>query len=208
MKGILRPILISSLLVVLIFIIFSNLEGQFQVMLTQLRERTNDYIFYSILILSSDIVLPVPSSIVMYLNGSVLGLYLGFLTSYVSVILTAFVGYLLGMFTSLGVRKSKESETQAFMKKYGYLAILVTRGIPILSESVCFVSGFKRYNFKLYLLLNLVGYIPICLIYAYFGNIGGNENQFLLSFFFSILLSLTLWVFGRKLFNEYSISKT
>jgi hypothetical protein len=53
------------------------------------------------------------------------------------------------------------------------------------------------------MLLNFIGYLPICLIYAYFGNLGQGQSLFLISFGASILVSLLLWIFGRKLIDQF-----
>ncbi|MFT6337481.1 MAG: putative membrane protein YdjX (TVP38/TMEM64 family) [Halioglobus sp.] len=58
-------------------------------------------------------------------------------------------------------------------------------------------------NFRYYMILNFIGYLPICFIYAYFGNLGQGQSLFLVSFGVSILVSLLLWIFGRKLIEQY-----
>jgi len=198
MKGILWPFLLTAFTITAVFVIFNDLEVQFQGVLLGFQERSSEYVLYSILILSSDIILPVPSSIVMYLNGSVLGIYLGFVTSYIAVTISAVVGYFLGSFVSYGISKHSNAKAKRFVERFGFFAIIISRGIPVLSESVCIVCGYNQYNFKLYLILNLLGYIPICLIYAYFGNIGADEGHFLLSFASAIVISAMLWFFGKN----------
>ena len=47
--------------------------------------------------------------------------------------------------------------------------MILSRGIPILSESICFTAGYNKMNFKVYTFLNIVGAIPISLVYGYFG---------------------------------------
>lgn len=198
MKRIYWPFLLSVFIVTAVFVMFNNLEVQFQSILQGFQERSFEYIIYSILILSSDIILPVPSSIVMYLNGFVLGIYLGFATSYIAVTISVIAGYYIGSSVSYGLSKHQNAEAKQLIEKFGFFAIIISRGIPILSESVCIVCGYNKYNFKLYLILNLIGYIPICLIYAYFGNLGADEGQFLLSFASAIVISAMLWFFGKN----------
>ena len=49
-----------------------------------------------------------------------------------------------------------------------------------------------------FLLLNLAGYIPVCLLYAYFGSIGYDRDSFLLTFGASLLVAALFLVAGKK----------
>ena len=73
MKTILYPFLVTSLVILITFGLFEGLETYFPQQLRALGDHSESYAFISFLILSGDILLPVPSSIVMYLNGLVLG---------------------------------------------------------------------------------------------------------------------------------------
>lgn len=200
MRQITIPLLVSIVLVSLVFVFFENLEVYFENLLATAGQNQTEYATLSFLVLSSDIVLPVPSSIVMYGNGLVLGLIKGALLSLLAVFVSSSIGYYLGRFSNFKARTDERA--MAIMEKYGALGIIITRGIPILSESVVFTAGYNRLNFKLFTLLNFIGYLPVCFIYAYFGNIAQNANLFLMSFAASILVSLVLWVFGRKLIAQ------
>jgi uncharacterized membrane protein YdjX (TVP38/TMEM64 family) len=203
MKQILIPLLVSIVLVSVVFVFFENLEVYFQGLLDRAQHNPNEYSTISFFVLSSDIVLPVPSSIVMYTNGLTLGLLKGTLLSFVSVFVSSTIGYYLGRFSAMGLKKGQNEKANAIMQKYGSLGIIITRGIPILSESICFTAGYNKLNFRFFTALNLIGYLPVCLIYAYFGSVAQNANLFLISFFTSLLVSLALWVFGKKLIAHY-----
>ena len=159
-------------MIILIFIFFNDLEAQFHALLLGLKDRRNDYALFRIIILSLDIVLPVPSSIIMYLNGSTLGLLPGFATSFIAVTISVIAGYFIGLSFTPGKSKRLLVQSNALLDRYGFLAIIISRGIPILSESICITCGYNRYNFWRYLAFNLIGYIPICMIYAYSGPAG------------------------------------
>lgn len=201
MKQIVVPLLISIILVSLVFVFFENMEAYFENLLTAAEQNQTEYAMLSFLVLSSDIVLPVPSSIVMYGNGLVLGLIKGTFLSLIAVFVSSAIGYYLGRFSNFKSRT--DDRAMAIMQKYGALGIIITRGIPILSESVVFTAGYNRMNFRFFILLNFIGYLPVCFIYAYFGNIAQSANLFLISFAASILMSLILWIFGRKLISQF-----
>lgn len=198
MKKIFVPLIITAFSIILIFVMFENIETFFGDLLNQAKDNQFKYALVSFAALVSDIVLPVPSSIVMYSNGAVLGLIKGFSLSLISVILSSIIGYFIGFGSSAILKSKSDISANKILEKYGYAAILMTRGIPIISESVCIVCGFNKYNFTLYMLFTIIGYIPVCLIYAYFGSIAVNRDLFLISFICSLFVTFLLWFLGRK----------
>jgi uncharacterized membrane protein YdjX (TVP38/TMEM64 family) len=195
-KNILLPTLISVFIISIVFILFGNIEEYFDALLNNSRKDIETYIGVSFLVLSSDIILPVPSSIVMYMNGLVLGTSFGFLLSLVSALISALIGYYLGRWTNFGF--NNQLKATQLIQKYGSVAIILTRGIPIISESICYTAGYNKMSFRLYILLNFIGYIPVCLVYAFFGQLGSDKNLFLLSFSLALIVSGIVWFFGRS----------
>ena len=169
MKSILYPILISIIGVSLVFIFFEDLEGYFTDILIAARDQPDNYAFISFGVLASDIIMPVPSSIVMYYNGLVLGFIKGSSLSLVSLIVSGTIGYWIGFSSAFSFNHQKNKKADALIKIYGSLGMILSRGIPILSESICFTAGYNKMNFKVYTFLNIVGAIPISLVYGYFG---------------------------------------
>lgn len=185
-------------LIIVIFLMFENVEQYFIDLLNRSDDQKLSYSIVSFLALTSDIVLPVPSSIVMYTNGFVLGGIQGASLSLLSVMIGSLFGYYLGRFTSLGFKSKNDQNADDILKKYGPVAILVSRGIPILSESICIVCGYNKMNLKSYFLLNFIGYVPVCLLYAYCGSIGYDKNSFLISFASSLLIVALFLFVGKK----------
>lgn len=202
MKKIILPFGITLTIILLSFFLFGELEEYSGNLLARVGENRLEYAAVSFIVLVSDIVLPVPSSIVMYLNGLFLGLVNGFLLSLVSVTVSSPIGYLIGRGSSAAVRSAPDRVSDEILDKYGYLAILITRGIPVLSESVCVVCGYNRYDLKRFMLMNLLGYIPVSIIYAWAGSVSGSREQFLLSFGASVLVSGILWFAGKKVIDR------
>ncbi len=199
---ILIPLVIAVVLITLCFFLFDELESFSIDLITQFKNNPLQYAFVSFVVLVSDIFLPIPSSIVMYLNGVFLGLVNGFSVSLISVNVSSVIGYFVGKYSSIALKSKPDAFSEKILKKYGHFAIIITRGIPILSESVCFVCGYNLYNLKIYLLLNLIGYLPICLVYAYFGSIAVNQNLFFISLGTAFFCSFLLWLFGKKLIGK------
>ncbi|MBK6783938.1 MAG: VTT domain-containing protein [Saprospiraceae bacterium] len=106
------------------------------------------YATLSFMLLTADIILPVPSSIVMYLNGYVTGIIFGTLLSFFSLLAGSIVGYYIGRFTSGSLKSTSEKQAGMILSEYGVAAILMTRGIPVLSEALCIVCGYNRMPLK------------------------------------------------------------
>jgi len=199
MKTLLYPFLIFASFVVVTFLLFEDLETFFAEKLNTLLQSPIQFGVFSTLLLTSDILLPVPSMLVMYFNGYVLGTFSGTLVSLAGLLLGCIAGYFLG---KMGRKKQSHVSTHRamlFLEKYGPLAILLSRGIPILSESICVVCGFNKMPFKQYFIYNLIGYLPLCVLYAYCGSIGYDQNSFMLTLGCSVLLGICFWFFGKKL---------
>ena len=197
LKQIAIPFLVGAFIIIVLYITFGNTELFFERLLKQSSVHASSYAWVSFAALSLDIVLPVPSSIVMYTNGWVLGLMPGALLSSTSLMIGAIVGYYLGKYTSYGLKSKTDPKAQLLINKYGKLAILITRGIPVLSESICMVCGYNKMRLPQYLLFNLIGYLPLSILYAYFGQAGYSHNNFLLSFACSLIIAAAFWFFGQ-----------
>jgi uncharacterized membrane protein YdjX (TVP38/TMEM64 family) len=200
MKQIVAPLAASLLVIIAIFLAFENVEVFIGNLLKASASHASTYSLVSFSALAADIILPVPSSIVMYTNGWVLGFVPGAILSMASLMPGACIGYYLGKYTSYGIKSKPDARAQQVLEKYGALAILITRGIPVLSESLCIVCGYNKMPIRQYLLYNAVGYLPLCVLYAFFGNTGYSQNNFLLSFACSLLLTASIWVFGKSAF--------
>jgi uncharacterized membrane protein YdjX (TVP38/TMEM64 family) len=205
LKKILIPLGVTLAIIILSFLFFGEIEQFSNDLLVRVGHNRPQYALASFVVLVSDIFLPVPSSIVMYLNGLFLGAFGGFSLSMVSVLCSALIGYFIGRGSSAALRSKPDQVSDNILKQYGYLAILITRGIPVLSESVCIVCGYNRYDLKRYMLWNFLGYVPVCAIYAYAGSVSGSQEQFLISFGASVSVSGILWLFGKKLIDRNGI---
>ena len=156
-----RTAIIFTVICVLILVTYliwgDTEEGLVQPLFALAADRPK-YAVSSFLLLASDIVLPVPNSIIMYANGFALGSMAGAGLSLFSLMTGAVAGYFLGKWSTYGRWATADSKAIAFWEKYGVLSILITRGIPVVSESICIIGGHVRMPFGRYCLMNLLGY--------------------------------------------------
>lgn len=194
---------VIAVAITIVYLVFGSFEDTMFSVLEGFKSNPVQYSIWSLSILASDIVLPVPSSIIMYLNGVVLGVVSGAGISFVSLMITAVIGYMLGAFIPTQLRNLPDERVNQLLARYGAPIIIITRGIPILSESICIVCGYNRLPFKWYLLLNAAGYLPMCIIYAYFGFLGKNQSAFVPGLVGVLFISGLFWIFSRQLTAKF-----
>ncbi len=189
-------------LILVSFLLWGDHEDGLTQQLFALTSNHLRYAAFSFILLTSDIVLPIPNSIIMYVNGYALGTLGGALLSVLSLMTCASIGYFLGKLSTQGKWAEPDAKAIAFWEKYGVLTILITRGIPVVSESICIVGGHMRMPFGRYLWMNLLGYIPIALLFALLGRYGYDQNAFLFSLACSFGIAGLFWWFGKGLTAE------
>ena len=150
------------------------------------------------LLLISDILLPIPSNIVMTFNGKYFGIVSGTALNLAGMILSCLIAFYIGLKSKLFVKKVL-SETdfdtgRAILAKWGMMAIILSRPIPILAESICIVAGASSMKLHRMLIAAFIGNIPPCFIYAYFGSKMESAADGILIFGAVILLSVICFI--------------
>lgn len=212
MKRILVPTAIICVLILACFLLFPNIEEYFSTLMEQYAEASKLlYTVFGFLILSSDFLLPIPSSILLFSNGWVLGFSFGLLLSLSASMLSSTLAYYLGKTAKEKVNSHYKPEeiqqANQFLNSYGEIGIIISRGIPILSEATAIICGNMGFNFKKFIIANLLGYLPVCGIYAYLGSIAVNKDVFLLAVLINILLAGIFWFAKDFLLGKRMVSK-
>ena len=96
-------------------------------------------------LLLADVVLPVPSSGVMVVHGAVYGLAVGSILSLLGGTGATVTAFLLGRRSRSLLERLAGPEQQAratrLLDRYGVWAILFTRPVPVLAETVAIMAG-------------------------------------------------------------------
>ena len=127
------------------------------------------------LLLAADIFLPVPSSAVITYAGATSGLFLATVFAWFGLTLGAASGYELSrIWGSKLIDRLSETDDREQMRelvaRYGSLAVILTRPLPILGETaVLIVGSLRMHRIAFYLALSLSN-LAISLVYASFGN--------------------------------------
>lgn len=172
MRRILSLALFSFIVVVMIFLMFGEEEDKVIQNLVQQGQRWR-YVVLSFFMLAADVILPVPSSLVMIANGKILGMAGGTVLSFLAGMVSSYIGFLLGRFAGSRVNVFfSEPEKRAgdrLFEKFGAFAIIVSKCLPILSEVLSFVSGNTSMSLNRFLRYSVFGHVIISLMYAAVG---------------------------------------
>lgn len=159
--------------------------------------------FGSIALLALDIILPIPSSLVMIANGTLFGATLGFAISMLGGIIASMVGYFLGRTSSPWINKIAGQEelvkAEELMQRFGMVAIIVTRPVPLLSETMSIIAGTSSITATQMFFASIAGIFPAALIYAITGAYALTLDSGLYSFILVIGVAGIFWLAGHIL---------
>jgi len=151
-------------------------------------------------LLTIDVFLPIPSSLVMIANGAIFGFVLGTAFSILGSIAAALLGYWLGVSGSNIINRfipqDQQEKAKGLFEQWGALAVIVTRPIPILAETISIVSGISRMKLRRFVLAAILGIVPASALYAYSGDIAASSVSKLLIFGIVISIGGIFWFIG------------
>jgi uncharacterized membrane protein YdjX (TVP38/TMEM64 family) len=150
-------------------------------------------------LLATDLILPVPSSVVMTLSGSFLGWAGGAAASFGGAMASALLGFAIcrrfgGTVFRRFVSEADAARVDAFLRRYGAWGILLSRGVPMLTEVTSCVAGLSRMPLAAFAALSAGGTLPLCIVYAWGGSRGVRTGSG-----WSILLAFILPALGFAL---------
>ncbi len=155
-----------------------------------------------------DSVLPVPSSLVMIAHGALFGVVIGTLLSLVGRLGFAVVGFAIGrrggrLLTRL-VSPAEHARADALLQRWGLLAIVLTRPVPLLAETAAVLAGASRLAWGPFAFAALVGSLPEALLYALAGSVAATFHNAALVFVFVLVVAAAFWVALRKYERQLS----
>jgi uncharacterized membrane protein YdjX (TVP38/TMEM64 family) len=163
-------------------------------------------------LLVADVLLPVPSSLVMLAHGALFGVVVGTLLSLLGSVGAALFGFAIGRrggkFLDRVITPAERSRANYLLARWGALAIIVTRPIPLLAETVAIVSGASSLNWSTVALAALAGSLPPALLYALTGAAVANFQNTSLMFGVVLLVAGLFWLIGRLLEPYFTTRET
>jgi uncharacterized membrane protein YdjX (TVP38/TMEM64 family) len=152
-------------------------------------------------LLIADIVLPVPSSLVMIAHGAIFGAMIGTLLSLIGSVGAAIAGFAIGRRGGSLLERLVPAEERArvdrLLIRWGALAIVVSRPVPLLAETVAIMSGASPMSWRRAILASIAGSFPPALLYALTGSVAASFESGALMFGFVVLVSGSFWLISR-----------
>ncbi len=154
-------------------------------------------------LLAVDLILPIPSSVIMAASGMLLGVWIGGIASFLGAILAACSGFWIcrrggrRVFRRL-IGNQETRRIDRWFSKYGVYAIIISRPIPMLTEILSCLAGLSALRFRTFLLSSILGTLPICFVYSYFGSRGDITDPWP-AVWVSIVIPAIGWVIARRI---------
>jgi 3-dehydroquinate synthase len=156
-----------------------------------------------VLLLSVDLLLPVPSSVVMAFSGMFLGAVLGTLVSFAGAMLAALIGFYIcrrggrAAFERL-VGAQEEQRITDWFRRRGVVAIILSRPVPMLTEILSCLAGLSELSPRTFTAAAALGTLPVCAIYAWVGSRGDVTNPWP-AVWISLALPAAGWLVAGRL---------
>lgn len=153
-----------------------------------------------------DIVLPVPSSVVMLAHGALFGIVPGAALSMLGRTGNALVGVLLGRsaggFLSRrtgGGTGSGQARGAELIRRWGLAAVVLTRPVPVLAESTLVAAAAMGLSPARLIGAAVVGALPEAVLYAVAGDVAATYANGAIVFVAVIALAAGAWVASARL---------
>jgi len=197
--------LLVGSVVTIFLVIYLLVEALHVPLLTEvspLSSATYATVFLSVGLLTADVLLPVPSSLVMVANGALFGLVTGGIISLVGNVMGFLFAYWLGSRSSPSVQrfvsKRELDRGSRVLRRWGTSALILTRPLPILAETTAIMAGVSKLPFMKSLIAITAGSLPASLLYAWAGSQAKNFNATVIIFLALIGLATIAWAVDRR----------
>ncbi|MCA9537376.1 MAG: TVP38/TMEM64 family protein [Myxococcales bacterium] len=124
-------------------------------------------------LLVADVVLPVPSSLVMVAHGALFGVVIGAALSLVGSVGSAALAFAIGRrggpWLHRLVTADERARADRLLARYGGVAIMLSRPLPLLAETVALLAGTSPMGFGRAMVAATVGSLPPSILYAVTG---------------------------------------
>jgi uncharacterized membrane protein YdjX (TVP38/TMEM64 family) len=154
-------------------------------------------------LLASDILLPVPSSVVSTACGLLLGFLPGLMVSFAGMTIGSFAGYAIGRWGGRRlldrlVGEKDVTRFDSWSSRFGDWAVVACRPVPVLAEASVVIAGAVRMPAGRYAVMVSLSNLAVSAVYAAAGAWSARLNSFLIAFALSIALPGAIKLFVSK----------
>ena len=153
-------------------------------------------------LLIADVLVPAPSSVVMTAHGALFGIPLGALLSLVGGTGATLAAFALGRrgrhAVERRVRPEERERVRRLIERHGVLALVVTRPVPVVAETVALLAGTTTMSWRAAALGGVLGNIVPAIVYAVVGAQARSIAEQVVVLGLVLLLSGVLWLVARR----------
>ncbi|MBI1246967.1 hypothetical protein GC197_03875 [bacterium] len=160
-------------------------------------------------LLSLDVFLPVPSSLVNTLAGAKLGVLAGGGVCFAGLTVGAALGFGLAKWAGPSLQRRWMAETDVvhlkkFAEQWGVATLVITRALPILAEAAVILLGVQGLSWRKFWPPVLLCNAGIAVAYAAFGQVAAQQEWLVIALAISAGLPLVLTYFARRWLQRQS----
>lgn len=161
----------------------------------------------ALLLLLSDLALPIPTSAVMAALGIIYGPLTGGAIAAFGSMLAGVTGYIVCRTFGRPIARMLSGErvladAERLFEHAGGWIIVLSRWLPVLAEVMACMAGLSRMPVPLFLGALACGSVPLGFAFALIGHIG--EDRPFLTLAISVVLPALLWLICRPLLREWT----
>jgi uncharacterized membrane protein YdjX (TVP38/TMEM64 family) len=149
-------------------------------------------------LLVADVFLPVPSSLVMIAHGALFGVWVGALLSLIGSVGAALLGFAVGRrggtLLERLISPDERVRVDLMLRRWGAIAVVVTRPVPLLAETVAILAGASPLGWARVTLAAIAGSLPGALLYALAGAMAADFQSGVLVFGIVLLVAAFFYV--------------
>jgi len=206
MKTMLRPLIpvVAVLAVPIIpFLFMGNLIEQWVSGL----ENSRYLPWIVIALLSGDLILPIPSSVVTTYIGGQMDWITGTLVSWVGMSLAAVIGFTLarkyGPQFALRFSSAAQLDNAGNLAgRFGPIFLVLARGVPVVAEASILLMGIHRLSWRRFLIPVLLSNLGISLGYTLFGAVAQQHHWFPVALGVSICVPIGLTLIAQHVLQS------
>lgn len=196
--GVWRPLLLlaAALLVPVVPFLFlgADLEQRVRAWLAGEWSPTERFLLIAG-VLSTDILLPIPSSAVCTYGGAILGFARGTLASWLGMSVGGMLGFalarLLGRpFARRFANDADLARTERWLQRYGAAALIATRPVPVFAEACVLLVGVSRMPWGRFMPALLVSNLVVSAVYSACGALAREQDAVLFAVLTAALVPL------------------
>jgi uncharacterized membrane protein YdjX (TVP38/TMEM64 family) len=153
-------------------------------------------------LLIADVVLPVPSSLIMIAHGALFGIWTGSLLSLIGSTGCSLAGFAIGRLGRDTVQRfvtdAEYARASRLLDRWGMAGIVATRPVPILAEVMSIIAGTTpAMSWWQITVSSIAGSLPPAIAYAVAGHMATKTIGAIWVFSALMLMSAAMWWFDR-----------